>query len=113
MEELVQLIVKTYGIVGIILLTPTVACIFLWRHYVSVTEGHTGHGKVWGDKLQALADSNAAKIEVLQQKRIDDVRALGDAVLRIAIEQAAMNKETNMLMERINETLQAVISSRP
>jgi hypothetical protein len=113
MEELIQLIAKTYGIVGIILLTPTAACIFLWRHYVTVTGDSTNHGKAWADRLQALADSNAAKIEVLQQKRIDDVRALGDAVLRIAIEQAAMNKETNMLMERINETLQAVISSRP
>lgn len=112
MEELVQLIVKTYGIVGIILLTPTVGCVFLWRHYIHKERLHSESEKQWSEKIEQLGKGHSEKIESLQQKRIDDVKALSDAVQKIATEQSGMNRETNMLMERINETLQAVISTR-
>ena len=38
MEELIQLIAKTYGLAGLIMLSPFVAVVFLWRHTVAQTK---------------------------------------------------------------------------
>lgn len=103
MEEIIQLVVKTYGIAGVILLTPTAGCVFLWRHYVAKE-------KEWRGEREALVE----KLEASHTKRIEDVKALGEGLRSIASEQSGLNTETNLALERINETmasLQAVVTA--
>lgn len=103
MEELFQLVAKTWGIAGIILLTPTAGCVFLWRHYVAKEKEWRQAEKEWVKKL-----------EDIHAKRVEDVKSLGEGLRAIAIEQSGLNKETNMALDRISETmssLQAVISA--
>ena len=102
MEEIIQLIVKTYGIAGVIILTPTAGCIFLWRHYVAKE-------KEWRESERSLV----TRLEELHNKRVEDVKALGEGLRSIASEQSSLNKETNMALDRVSETLsslQAVIT---
>lgn len=83
MEELIQLITKTYGIAGLIMLSPFVAVVFLWRHNL---------------KLQD-------KLETSQEKRIKDARDVSDRLIKVAENQSSLSKETNMALENVGDAL--------
>lgn len=99
MEELVQLIVKTYGVAGLIMLSPFAAVIFLWRHYIKVVEKHH----------KAIEDLQN-KLHDLNQKRVDDAKAITERVITLVGEQSSLNKETNMALERVGDALALIPS---
>jgi hypothetical protein len=83
MEEILQLILKTYGVVGLLIAAPFIAVVFLWKE-----------NKVLRKDLESV-----------QQKRVEDNKEVTKSVLEVAKEQSSLNKETNLLLERMSDTL--------
>lgn len=86
MDELIQLVFKSYGIVGVIIFTPVIAVVFLWRHNQTLQE-----------RLQTAND-----------KRIDDSQKISDKLMAMASEHAALAKETNIALDRIGDMMTTV-----
>jgi hypothetical protein len=88
MEDLAQLILRTYGLVGLIILSPFIALVVLWRANVALQKS----------------------ITALQEARIEDTKGISDRLITIVAEQSSLNKETNMALERVGDML-AVVSN--
>lgn len=86
MEEIITLIAKTYGLVGLLLAAPLVACVFLWR------ENKALHKEV----VTAKGEATEA-----QKQRVADAQAVTGKLLEMTKEQASLNMETNVVLERL------------
>lgn len=94
MEEIGLLITKTYGIAGLIMLSPFAALIFLWKHYTSTIK------------------AKDAVIKELSDKRVDDAQKITDRLIDITSSTREFNKETNMALERVGDLMSAVVSQK-
>lgn len=107
MDELIQLVVKSYGIIGLLLLSPFVAVWVLWRQNLSLhkeaNEAEVRHGA-------ALAEANTKIIDA-QKQRVDDAKQITDRMVMMIGEQSGLNKETNLALERLSD-LMAMIQAR-
>jgi hypothetical protein len=89
MEEFIHLITKTYGIAGLLLLSPAIAVVFLWRQSQTLQ-----------DKIMLAQD----RVNDVHQKRVDDAKAISEKLMTVVQEHAELSKETNIALERINDT---------
>lgn len=94
MDEILLLVYKTYGLVGIILFAPAVACVFLWRENKAL---HREAAK----QLQAANDRVSAALH----QRVVDAQAITNKLVEIVSEQASVNKETNMALAQLVDKL--------
>lgn len=94
MEELLTLIYKTYGIVGLLIISPVVACIYLWR------ENKTNHRES-NRQVQAANDRVAAAL----QQRVVDAQSITNKLVEIVSEQAAVNRETSLALAQLENKL--------
>lgn len=90
MEELVQAILQSYGIVGVILVAPFVVLKLLWSAYQK--------------KDKELAAANE-KIVAMQEKRVEDAKAIAEKLIEMSSEHASLTKETNLALDRVGDTL--------
>lgn len=90
MEEVIQLIAKTYGIAGLIMLSPFVAVVFVWRH--SILQGK--------------------ELSRINEQRVVEARAIIDKLIIIVGEQSALNKETNIALERVGDMMSIMTSQQ-
>jgi predicted sugar kinase len=97
MEEVIQLVIKSYGIVGLVMISPFVAMIALWKAYE----------KVRGE-LQAANE----KISATQDKRVEDAKEVATKLLTMTAEHASLGKETNMALDRVSDMLTVMQNAR-
>lgn len=90
MENIVELIIKSYGVIGLILVSPLVAMKFLWNHNQQLQKD-----------LQAAND----KVVEVSNKRTEDAKAIAEKLMEMAGEHAGLTKETNMALDRVGDTL--------
>jgi len=100
MDELFTLIYKSYGLVGILVISPVVACIYIWRENKAL---HLATAR-------QIAASHERVASALQQ-RVTDAQSITNKLVEIVSEQAAVNKETNLALDRL-ETKLAVLKVR-
>jgi hypothetical protein len=93
MGEVIELVYKSYGIIGLVMLSPLAGLVYLWRDYKAISKAHF-------ETIKSLMRN----IHDLQEKRVQDAQAIGGKLMELMSEQAAMNKETNMALERIGES---------
>lgn len=90
MDELLLLIQKSYGLVGVILFLPVFATIHLAR------ENRT---------LQLAVVKATEQATEAQKQRVADSQAISTQLINVLKEQAALNTETNIGLERIVDVL--------
>lgn len=95
MEEIGLLITKTYGIAGLIMLSPFAGLIFLWRHYVKVLK------------------EKDLEIKQLGEARTMDAQKVFEKLMDMNKIQSESNKETNMALERVGDLLSIMTSPPP
>lgn len=100
MEEILLLVYKTYGLIGLIILSPFVACIYLWRENKNL---HASAAR----QVQQANDRVAAAI----QQRVVDAQSITNKLVEIVSEQSAVNRETNLALDRLEDKL-AVLKVR-
>lgn len=88
MEDIIQLVTKTYGIAGLIMLSPFAAVVFLWRYSIA----------------------QAAELAKVNEQRIADAKAISEKLLMMVKEQSTLNQQTNSALERVGDVM-ALLSS--
>lgn len=97
MEELVQLITKTYGLVGLLILAPMAALTILYKDHRKMLKDREKQDKEWEERIGKV-----------QEQRVQDAQAITAKLVEIVSEQSGLNRETNMALERISEMLDKV-----
>ena len=102
MEDLLQLVLKSYGLVGVMLLLPVAACVVLWRQNLAL------HAEV-------VSQSNVA-LDAQKQRSADQER-MTEKLLEVIKEQTELNTEINGVLSRVGITVEklernALISKR-
>ncbi len=83
MDDLILSIQKSYGLVGLFMISPIAAVVFLWRQLLKTQ-----------DKLEAAKDD-----------RTNDAKAISEKLIALVGEQSALNKETTVALERVGDML--------
>ena len=101
MEELILLVQKTYGLAGVLLLSPLLATIALWRANASL------HKDLIKTQEQARAEVVKATETATeaQKQRVKDAQDINLKLIEVVKEQTALNTETNLALERIGDVL--------
>lgn len=100
MEEIFLLFYKTYGLIGLVILAPFIACIYLWRENKAIHKETARQVQLANDRVSSAL-----------QQRVVDAQAITNKLVEIVSEQAAVNKETNLALDRL-ETKLAVLKVR-
>lgn len=108
MDEIIQLVVKSYGIIGLLLLSPFVGIFFLWRQNQALSKDVAALTATSGTMLVASNE----KIVEAQKQRVADAHAIMDRLITMVNEQSGLNKETNLALERLSD-LMSMMSSQP
>jgi hypothetical protein len=100
-EEIIQLIVKTYGLAGVFLLLPLGMCILLWRD-----------GKDLRKQLQTNYDDAARKIQTCNDRiieahklRVQDSQAVSSQLILMVNEQTELNKDSVLALDKLGDRL--------
>jgi hypothetical protein len=100
MQELIELIQKTYGLVGLLIFLPAVFAVWVFKAYQKQVKDRQTDNKEWEDKL-----------EKVQEQRVQDAQAITTKLVEIVSEQSGLNRETNMALERITEVMNTVTAT--
>jgi len=92
-EDLLALIVKTYGIAGLLIVAPLIACVFLWRGNNSLQAQVVAQAALVAAAEKARGDD--------QSKRVADTERMAEKLLAVVKEQTALGVESNGLLERL------------
>lgn len=104
MEELINLVVKTYGLVGFVLLAPYVALVYMWRQNVKLNADLVAYG----EKL-AMAKEG---VTAAQAQRVVDAQQTATKMMELVSEQSGLNKETNITLDQLRELLMMMQTRR-
>jgi hypothetical protein len=88
-ESFIKLIADTWGLAGLLILSPLIGMIYLWKANL---------------KLQA-------DLQGLNDKRIDDSIKTSDKMLAMVKEQASLSTETNLALDRLGDALSILQNS--
>jgi len=101
MEELIQLITKTYGIVGLIMMSPFIGLVYVWRHSHKVQED--------ADKKNTELQ---LKINEVNEKRVSDFKEVSERLIKVISSSTSTSNETNLLLERLGDYLSSAMQSK-
>lgn len=112
MTELVELISRTYGIVGLLILAPFASTVYLWMYIVRTRDAMLAQSTEFIRQMSELNqlridDMSRASSQVssVQEKRVSDAQEVVNKLITTVSEQTAMNAETNLAIERVGDFL--------
>lgn len=88
MEELFKSVQQSYGLVGVILVSPLAGLIYIWRDNKNLQE----------------------QVIEAQKQRVTDAQAVTDKLIVMIQEQAGLAKETNIALDRLGNMLSSMLS---
>ena len=105
MDELIQLILKTYGIVGLLILAPFVGLVVVWRENRTTMRTHTAELAAVHKQHALEMAASQDKVSTAQVQRVDDAQRISSKLMELASSTSALSAETNMALERLHETV--------
>ena len=131
MNEIVELVAKTYGIVGLLILAPVAATVYLWKYVINLQKTLTEKDAEYIKQVIEVTRKNIEDLNKLHQSRLDDIlkanlqvlsvqekrvtdaqEVVGRLVTMIS-EQTAMNTETNLALERVGDFIANISNGKP
>lgn len=120
MGELLDLIYKSYGLIGLLIAAPFVASVYLWKDNIKLRSDtavqlaelnklRIADTEKFAISLSAVND----KIVKAQEQRVIDAQSITTKLVDIISEQSAMNRETNLALERVGDFLASNQSHSP
>ena len=104
MEEIIQLILKTYGVLGIFLLLPLGASYLLWKENKALTKQlQTNHE----DAAKKIQECNDRIIEA-HKARVVDGQAINNKLVDMVSEQSSLNKETILALDKLGGMVEKI-----
>jgi len=115
MEKIVQLVMETYGVAGLVMLSPFAAVVVLWRENLRIQKDAkdsetkyrtscTDCDKAYADKLASIND----KLVSAHEQRVKDAQAITSKMVEMVAEQSAMNRETNLALDRVGDLMSVI-----
>ena len=101
MTELLELITKTYGLIGVFLVLPLISSIVLWRDNKSLRDENKKGNE---EAAKHIQECNNLVVDS-QKQRVLDAQAISAKLLEMMAEQASIMKENILSMDRVNNTL--------
>jgi hypothetical protein len=99
MEEFTHLVLKTYGIVGLIILAPYIAVVFLWKENVRLNN----LSREREEKFVTQLDEMGKRVTSAQEKRVEDSQGITSKVIEMVTEHVAQAKETTTALDRVGD----------
>lgn len=101
MEELLLLIQKTYGLIGVFLIAPVIALIVVWRQ----------NSRLQNDVVKTTKELTG-QIGKAQDQRVKDAQDINVKLIELVKEQTSLNTETNLALERLGDALNEIQNQR-
>lgn len=108
MDELVQLIAKTYGLAGLIMLSPFIMLGYVWKNNLKL---HNDLAKV-NTEMKAVQEQRNADVTKVQEARVNDAKQISEKVIEMVEEQAGLNKETNIALDQVRDLLMRITTTK-
>lgn len=108
MDELFQLIVKSYGVVGVIILSPMISTIYLWKENQKL---HEKMLNLTGEHAKGI-EGVGERITEVQDKRIADAQGIMTKLMDLVSAQSGLNKETNLALDRIGDMITMLLNDK-
>lgn len=99
MDELVNAIVKSYGIIGLFMVAPIVAVVYLWRDNIRLNKALSELAQKHTDTVDALGQ----RVVAAQEKRVEDSKGLTGQLMAMVGEHAASSKEQTLALDRVGD----------
>lgn len=111
MEELVALIAKTYGIAGLIMLSPFVGLAFVWRHNIVLQTKVSDMSVANAKEVSELNQNHRTELSRIQESRVADAKAMSEKILDFVEESAGTSKETAIALDQVRDLLMKMTTS--
>lgn len=110
MDKIIQLTLETYGISGMVMLSPLLAVVYLWRENQSLTQKHSDelaklNASRVSDSQKCVSCPNVAALNEIQNQRVKDAQQIGNKLIQVMSEQSALNQQTNSALEQLGNVL--------
>jgi hypothetical protein len=104
MEELVQAIFKSYGLIGLFMISPVVATVYLW------IDNKRLNNKIQdqAEKFASQIDSMGQRVVATQDKRIDDSAKITSQLVQMVTESVGSAKDTAVALDRVGDMVSMV-----
>lgn len=104
MDELIQAVLKSYGLVGIFMVSPVAATVYLWL------ENRRLYNKMQdqAEKFAQQIDSMGQRVVATQDKRIDDSARITSQLVQMVTESVGSAKDTAVALDRVGDMVSMV-----
>jgi len=99
MDELLQAIVKSYGIIGLFMLSPIVATVYLWRENVRLNS----EMKALSAAQVSQVDQLGQRVVAIQDKRVEDSKGISEKLMMMVSTHAESAKEQTIALDRVGD----------
>jgi uncharacterized protein involved in tolerance to divalent cations len=107
-DELVQAFVKSYGIVGLIIIAPVVGMVYLWRENIKLNT----EMRVMAAEYAKRIDEMGQRVVAAQEKRVDDSHNITTQLVDMISEHSGAQKETNLALDRIGDMVSDLMRNK-
>lgn len=108
MEEIIQIILKSYGLVGIVLLAPYAGIFFLWKELKKTLQEKAKDSKAHAEAISSYGE----RIVEAHKLRVQDAQSISDRLIALSSEHSSLSKETNMALDRLGDLMTLVRERR-
>lgn len=107
MDELFALIGKTYGIAGLIMLSPFAGIIIVWRHNIELQKDKDDQNKANNEAVKVMQ----AALTTVQESRVADAKAISEKILVFVAENAKVSSEISSALDQVRELLMRITTT--
>jgi hypothetical protein len=104
MDELIQAVLKSYGLVGVFMVSPVAATVYLWL------ENRRLNTKMqdMSEKFSNQIDSMGQRVVAAQDKRIEDSARITTQLVQMVTESVGSAKDTAVALDRVGDMVSMV-----
>jgi hypothetical protein len=99
MDEIIHAIVKSYGIIGLLILSPFIATVYLWRDNLRLNRDLQTLAQKYTDSIDAMGQ----RVVAAQEKRVEDSKSISVQLMTMVGEHAAQAKEQTLALDRVGD----------
>lgn len=99
MDELLHAVIKSYGVIGLFMVSPIVAAVYLWRDNVRLNNDMKKMAQDFTEKI----DEMGKRVVVIQDKRVEDSHNITSQLVEMIASHTASAKETVIALDRVGD----------
>lgn len=99
MDELINAIVKSYGIIGLLMIAPVIAAVYLWKDNVRLNKALQELAQKYTDSIDAMGQ----RVVAAQEKRVEDSKGISTMLMGMVGEHAAQAREQTIALDRVGD----------